>query len=151
MNDINWLYNFFDRNKADLHGGFFGSITSEIAVLRTLNEAEKMEDLLYDFLEEGFNGSVNNLQHLFKPLNNFEYTIANHQKSKARIRNGWLRVYAIRLAKNCYLVTGGAIKLSADMKRDHLQLELKKLELSKQFLRFHGIDYPEDLNNYNDE
>jgi hypothetical protein len=151
VNDIEWLHNFFDKNKTDLHDGFFGSITIGLAVSRTLDEAEEMENSLYDCSEQGFGGRDNNLQHHFKPLNNFEYTIATHQKSKARVRKGWLRLYAIRLAENCYLVTGGAIKLTQDMKRDHLQNELKKLEQAKQFLRSNGIDYPENLNNYKDE
>jgi hypothetical protein len=151
VNDIEWLHNFFEQNKADLHSGFFGSITIELAVSRALDEAEEMENALYDYSEKGFFGGDNNLQHLFKPLNNFEYTITTHQKSKARMRKGWLRLYAIRLAENCYLVTGGAIKLTADMKRDHLQIELKKLEQTRQFLRSNGIDYSEDLNNYKDE
>jgi len=60
-------------------------------------------------------------------------------------------LYAIRLAENCYLVTGGAIKLTPDMKRDHLEYELKKLEHAKQFLRTNGIDYPQDLNDYKNE
>jgi len=151
VNDIEWLHNFFDQNNADLYGGFFGSITMGVAVSRTLDEAEEMENALYDYSERGFEGNDGNLQHLFKPLNNFEYTISTHQKSKARVRKGWLRLYAIRLAENCYLVTGGAIKLTQDMKRDHLQYELNKLEQTKQFLRDTGIDYPEDLNNYKDE
>lgn len=148
VNDIEWLHDFFDRNKADLHSGFFGSITMGVAVSRTLIEAEEMEDALYDLSEEGGNGA---LQHVFKPLNNFEYTIVTHQKSKARIKKGWLRLYAIRLAANCYLVTGGAIKLTLEMKTGHLQNELRKLELAKRFLRSNGIDFPEDLNNFKDE
>jgi hypothetical protein len=48
-------------------------------------------------------------------------------------------------------VTGGAIKLTHDMKRAHLQNELKKLEQAKLFLRTDGIEYPEDLNTYKDE
>jgi hypothetical protein len=150
VNDTEWLHNFFDLNKADLHSGFFGTLNLGEAVVRTLEEAEEMESTIYDFSEQGFDGGLNNLQHLFKPLNNFEYTITKHQKSKARIRKGWLRLYAIRLAKNCYLVTGGAIKLTQDMKRGHLQEELKKLEQAKHFLRDNGIDFPEDLNTYND-
>jgi len=43
------------------------------------------------------------------------------------------------------------MKLTLEMKRNHLQNELKKLEQAKQFLRSNGIDYPEDLNNYKDE
>jgi len=150
MNDIEWLHAFFERNKADLNSGFFGHVTIKVAVLRTIGEVEEMEDTLYDYSERGFSGS-GNLQHLFKPLNNFEYAITIHQKSKARIKKGWLRLYAIRLAENCYLVTGGAIKLTQDMKREHLQAELKKLEQAKLFLRDNGIDYPEDLNTYRDE
>jgi hypothetical protein len=110
-----------------------------------------MENSLYDYSEQGFGGKESNLQYLFKPLNNFEYAINTLQKSKARIRKGWLRLYAIRLAENCYLVTGGAIKLTPDMKRDHLKNELKKLEQAKLFLSTNGIDYPEDLNTYKDE
>ena len=151
VNDTEWLYDFFDQNRADLHSGFFGTVSVATAVKRTLDEAEEMENALYEFSEQGFHGNDLNLQHIFKPLNNFEYAIAIHQKSKARIKKGWLRLYAIRLAENCYLVTGGAIKLTLDMKRGHLEYELKKLDQAKQFLRTNGIDYPEDLNNYKDE
>jgi hypothetical protein len=150
-NDIERLHSFFEQNKADLDGGFFGTITTEEAVLRTLDEVEEMENSLYNYSEKGFQGRDSNLQQLFKPLNNFEYVINTHQKSKARIRKGWLRLYAIRLAENCYLVTGGAIRLTLDMKRDRLKNELKKLEQAKLFLSTNGIDYPEDLNTYKDE
>jgi hypothetical protein len=146
VNDVERLYNFFGHNKADLNNGFFGSITVGAAVSRTRDEAEEMENLLYDYSKRDLEGNDESLQHLFKPLNNFEYAIVTHQKSKAKVRNGWLRLYAIRLAEDCYVVTGGAIKLTLDMKRGHLQQELKKLELARQFLRNNGIDYPEDLN-----
>lgn len=151
VNDPEWLYDFFEKNNADLSSGFFGNITISEAVLKTLDEVQQMEEVLYDYAEQGFEDGSNNLQHLFKPLNNFEYAITIHQKSKARIRKGWLRLYAIRLAENCYLVTGGAVKLTQDMKREHLQTELKKLEQAQRFLRDNGIDYPDDLNTYQDE
>jgi len=151
VNSIRYLHNFFEENKGDLLAGFFGKMTTGEAALRTLEEAEEMEDVLYDFAEQGFAGEANCLQHLFKPLNNFEYAICAHQKSKARLKRGWLRLYAIRLAPNCYLVTGGAIKITYDMQRQHLQDELTKLELAKAFLRNNGIEFPEDLNTYQDE
>jgi hypothetical protein len=147
MGDLEWLHRFFVSNKADLYSGHFGQVTIDSAAARTMDEAEEMEDILNDYLEMGHR-SDDSLQHFFKPLNNFEYSIAVHQKSKARIRNGWLRLYAIRLAENCFLVTGGAIKLTADMKRTHLQRELMKLEQTRTFLRENGIEYPEDLNSY---
>lgn len=151
VNDIEWLHDFFERNKTDLEAGFFGKFTVGEAVLRTLKEVEEMEDALYDYAEQGFTDNGSNLQQLFKPLNNFEYAITINQKSKARLRKGWLRLYAIRLAKNCYLVTGGAIKLTLKMKNEHLQKELNKLEQARLFLRNSGIDCPEDLNTYQDE
>jgi hypothetical protein len=151
MNDPEWLYEFLEKNKVDLNSGFFGNITIEEAVLRIMEEAGEMENALYDYSEEGFTNSSINLQNLFKPLNNFEYAITIHQESKARIGRGWLRLYAIRLAENCYLVTGGAVKLTQNMKRTHLQGELKRLKQAKQFVRSNGITYPEDLNNHQDE
>lgn len=151
MNNTAWLYEFFEENKADLESDFWGNMTIGRAVLKTTGEIGHMEDALYDSAEQGFVAGSNNLQHLFKPLNNFEYAIATHQKSKVRILKGWLRVYAIRLAQNCYLVTGGAIKLTRNMERKHLQKELKKLDQARMFLRNNEIDYPEDLNTYQNE
>lgn len=139
---------FLRKIKLTLTNGYFGSITTSNAILRTLEEAEDIEEVLYDFAEQGFIGGEANLQHLFRPLNTFEYAITTQQKSKPRIKNGWLRLYAVRLAENCYLITGGGIKLTPDMKRDHLQQELKKLDKVKIFLRRNGIDYPDDLNTY---
>jgi hypothetical protein len=44
MNDIEWLHNFLEMNKADLNSGFFGNITIGEAVLRALEEVEQMEN-----------------------------------------------------------------------------------------------------------
>ena len=60
-------------------------------------------------------------------------------------------MYAIRLAPNCYLVTGGAIKLTYDMRPKHLQNELAKLEKAKTFLKNNDIEFPEDLNILQDD
>ena len=52
----------------------------------------------------------------------------------------WLRVYAIRLEKNVFVVTGGAIKLTHTMQeRAHTQEELKKINQCRQFLMDNGV------------
>ena len=52
----------------------------------------------------------------------------------------WLRIYAIRLEPNVYVVTGGAIKLSRTMQeREHTALELDKLNRCKAFLKANGV------------
>ena len=61
-------------------------------------------------------------------------------KEKARLKNqikhpSWLRIYALKLSTGIYIVTGGAIKLTATMReRKHTLEELQKMEKVRQFL-----------------
>jgi hypothetical protein len=61
-------------------------------------------------------------------------------KEKARIKEraqhaSWLRIYAIKLEPGCYIITGGAIKLTRTMQeRSHTLLELNKMEKVRNFL-----------------
>lgn len=78
------------------------------------------------------------LQSLFKPLNNNDTQIYDLQKSK--YKHSWLRIYAIRIAPNCYVVTGSAIKLVRNMdEKDYLIKEKQKLEKVKNFLMDEGL------------
>ena len=52
----------------------------------------------------------------------------------------WLRVYAIRLEPNVYVVTGGAIKLTRTMQeREHTMEQLEKLNRCKAYMRAYGV------------
>ena len=54
--------------------------------------------------------------------------------------SSWLRIYAIRLEPNVYVVTGGAIKLTQRMQdKEHTSLELEKLNKCKEFLKYNGV------------
>jgi hypothetical protein len=82
------------------------------------------------------------LLRLFQPLSYDLVTNNIFEKKKAYgIRNKtWLRIYALKAGEDMYIVTGGAIKLTATMKeREHTQAELVKLEACKQFLLNEGI------------
>ena len=47
----------------------------------------------------------------------------------------WLRIYAIKLEPGCYIITGGAIKLTHKMgDREHTLNELSKMEQVRNFL-----------------
>jgi hypothetical protein len=62
------------------------------------------------------------------------------------IRNPKLRIYAVRIAENTYVVTGGAIKLTDRMEeRPHTKEQLVRLAKVKDWLRDEGILYPDDL------
>jgi hypothetical protein len=135
--DIEYLEQFFEDNISELQN-FYGDITVEEAVFRTVDEASKMEAYIRSVAKSGRKNQYNTLQDLiFRPLTPIDYSI-KHLKSKAYggKSHSWLRLYAIRIGPNLYVVSGGAIKLTKTMNdRNHLILELDKLEAAKAYLK----------------
>jgi len=135
--DVEYLEEFFESHKNDLQSGFYGTISVEDAIMQTLDEAAQLSQRLLQFALEGTKNPQFALQTLFKPLNNNEYRIPFHQKTKLKgeLRKSWLRIYAIRIDAHFFVVTGGAIKLTQTMnEREHLLKELEKLEIVKEYL-----------------
>jgi hypothetical protein len=60
--------------------------------------------------------------------------------SKRKGRQKLLRIYAIKLDTNCFVITGGAIKITGTMQghKDTLE-ELAKLERCKQYLKENDV------------
>lgn len=143
--DPEYLEAFFEKHKSDLQKGFYNFISIERAIERTIDEANELEQKLIEIAEQGKTNNYENLQTLFKPLNKSDedkYPIPDYQKSKAygSARKSWLRIYAIRIDHNLFIVTGGAIKLTDTMnEREHLLKELEKLSQTKEFLIEKGI------------
>jgi len=137
-NDINYLMTFFSENIDDLNNYFHIQKISE-AIDDTMDDAEELESLILDV------PFTDNLDELFKPLGTTDMTIQELSRNKARNwdRPGhasWLRIYAIRLEKNVYVITGGAIKLTATMQeRPHTQEQLDKLNQCRQYLINNGV------------
>lgn len=84
---------------------------------------------------------------MFRPLNNWQTTELTLNREKANPKNithhrSWLRIYALKLQDGCYIITGGAIKLTRTMQeREHTLMELLKQEQVRQFLlQNHIID-----------
>lgn len=143
--DIEYLDAFFDKHQSDLQTEFYNDVSTGNAIERTIHEANKLEQELISIAENGKTSNSENLENLFKPLDNREksaYPVPSYQKSKAYGSNfkSWLRIYAIRIEPNVFIVTGGAIKLVGRMEeREHLENELRKIEKVKQYLRGEGI------------
>ena len=77
----------------------------------------------------------------------------SREKAKGRGVAGhksWLRIYAIKLEPDIYIVTGGAIKLTRTMEeREHTLHELLNMERVRNFLigqRVFDLDSLFDLN-----
>lgn len=81
------------------------------------------------------------LSEFFKPLHNKEAGTAydlQQLKAYGNLSNSFLRIYAIRYG-NSYVITGGAIKLTDQMKdRKHTKEELYKLDLVRDYLKEGG-------------
>lgn len=137
-NNVDYLLGFFTANFEDLKGFFHIKRLSE-AISDTLDDAAALEELILDF------PYTENLDELFKPLDITDSRATELSREKARNWDrerhaSWLRVYAIRLEPNIYVVTGGAIKLTRTMQeREHTQIELDKLNRCKAFLKANGV------------
>lgn len=133
-----YLLDFFMEHFDDLKGYFHIERLDE-AVSDTFEDAEDLQELVLDF------PYTEHLDSLFKPL---DITDAqSNELSREKARNwdrkrhaSWLRIYAIRLGPDVYVVTGGAIKLTRTMQeREHTALELQKLNRCKAFLKSNGV------------
>lgn len=133
-----YLLDFFIENFRDLKNYFHIERLDE-AIEDTFEDAEALQELVLDF------PYTEQLDDVFKPLAITDTRAIELSREKARNwdRNrhaSWLRIYAVRLEPNVYVVTGGAIKLTRTMQeREHTQLELNKLNRCRDYLKANGI------------
>lgn len=148
--DMAWLKSFFQENLDDL-SSFFRITDVYLAVMETLDEAHQLECLMLDITPEA------NLDTLFRHLDNSVFSEIALSKEKAKgsglgYRPSWLRIYAIKMEPGCYLVTEGAIKLTAKMsERSHTMAELAKMEQVRNYLIDNGVFDIDSLNDYLNE
>jgi hypothetical protein len=131
--DLPFLYEFFEKNQPYLLNPYFRnthSITNVAdAADKTFEYARAFEAKLKS-IEKSRNIS---LQTYFEPLSLTVKESKSPYKYKTKER--WLRLYALHIDKNVYVITGGAIKLTDTMQAHPLtNEELHKLERCKQFL-----------------
>lgn len=136
--NFNYLLDFFLSNMEDLNH-FFHIERIEDAIKDTFEDAEILQRLILDF------PYTENLDGLFHPLSIADSRVRELSREKARNWDklkhaSWVRIYAIRVEHDVFVVTGGAIKLTPAMQdRQHTQLELEKLNKCKDFLKENGV------------
>ena len=132
-NDPEWLVDFFLANMADLEYYFKITDINE-AIYDTIDDSQRMQCLILDLSPEA------DLDKIFRPLENSRTNEMLLGKEKAKIKErsqhaSWLRIYAIKLEPGCYIITGGAIKLTRTMQeREHTLNELNKMEQVRNYL-----------------
>ena len=133
-----YLLDFFLENFEDLKE-YFHVERIDKAVSDTFEDAETLQELILDF------PYTENLDELFQPLSATDSRVRELSREKARNWDrdrhaSWLRIYAIRLETNVYVITGGAIKLTRTMQeREHTLIQLEKLNRCKSFLQANGV------------
>jgi hypothetical protein len=129
--DYEYLLNFYTENEKDL---YYFNLTVEEAVEITISETNN----LIIFLDKLVSKNIKTLDSVFKPLDDLEFRVIELSKQKAKRR--WLRLYAIKIETNNYVITGGAIKLSLKMQeRENTKQELMKLNMCKNYLQAENV------------
>ena len=124
-NNPEYLVGFAERNKSYLKG-----CSLEDFVERVLEDALILEDTLKQYSKS--------LNMFFQPLDNNEMWARLLSLQKRRCR--YLRLYAIKIDDNMFVVTGGAIKLTRTMsEHPDTVVELTKMNRCKEYLKGLGI------------
>ena len=132
-----WLRGFFFQNEIDLNENF--RITNiDRAIYETIDEADNLQCLILELAVGA------DLEQVFRPLEPSRTADVVLGKERAKgepIRHSsWLRLYAIKAGESAYIVTGGAIKLTATIQeREHTLVELQKMEKVRNYLISEGV------------
>lgn len=125
-----YVYDFVKANKNDIPENKNVKKVSE----QIMDDAILIDETLVEITKSD-DGS---LSQFFKPLHNQEYKVKVLSLQKGR--ESYLRIYAIRIDEDTFVITGGAIKLHHLMEdREHTREELSKLKSAKDYLKSKGI------------
>lgn len=129
-NDAEHLYQFVKQHKDDIPN----NISVPNLVNQLIDDANELDTTLYGISKN----SRRNLEEFFKPLNNQEYHIV--ELSKQKVRKNYLRLFAIRVDKNCFVITGGAIKFHhLNKQKPHTQKEMEIIDKCRNYLKANNV------------
>lgn len=112
-----------------------GKVNVETYVLDRLADADEIQDVLEEIATD-----KRPLEHYFKPLYDTETGFKILSLQKGKLINNHLRIYALKIETGCFVITGGAIKMSQAMQDfPDTQNELNKLKAAKRYLKDNGV------------
>jgi len=137
--DVSYLRNYAKQNKVDNINKF---------VQDRLEDAEKIQDFIDELL-------TNNqpLSFYFVPLFDKEvgFKVLSLRKGKTSKQDG-LRLYAIKIDDDCFVITGGAIKMSQEMQNHpDTNLELEKINSAQEYLKENGVTDSDSFHEFKNE
>jgi len=119
--DLDYLVEYFSRNKHLLESSFWKSscIPNEVEDLaqQVIDESFDLEEYIDKIAENTIKGDEEDFDSFFKELGG-KYNILREyipHKSYGTNSPTMLRLYAIRIKSNCYLIVHGGIKLTKEI------------------------------------
>ncbi len=149
-NDMGYVMQFFDTYQEFLKSPIWQNISEpEDAARQVLQEAADLEDLFDELFDNTVNGEPKDFDSHFHYLEGkYKYELERpRMKSYGTERPSLLRIYAIKMGVNTYLITGGGIKLADSIQnspelKDHV---LKNIDRVREFLKANGIIDSDDM------
>ncbi len=147
--NVQYVSEYFLNNLKYLKDPFFDGQSLDSLISLIYPEVLELDDMFQDYNEAGFGQFAKTLQQIFRPLFDDDYRLSIYQSAKTSVQRGrikLLRIYAIRMGPNAYVITGGSIKLTKKM-QDHpdSNKELEKLEFVRRYLKSNNFLIEDDL------
>ena len=157
LQDPLYLHSFYQENEELLKEQYWKRISRNRFVVDSIASFPTIfSDFKKAFIEK-------NLYDLFEPLDKTDVAIRKqneggkhpHQLVRLKSRYGFIankvpfRIYAIEVDTDCFIITGGAIKIVEEMKQaPNTRLELKKINYVFKELQEAGINNKDSLLDY---
>jgi hypothetical protein len=144
--DRTYLLAYCKKNAQFIFNDYWRFNRLEEFIEMIVAEADTLMAIFDHFAETGFGPESGALQQIFLPLDNRFKNVPDLQESKAKAvtNRGKLRMYALRIDKNTFVVTGGCIKFTHRMEEhEDTKVELTKLLDVYKFLNEQEI-YDQD-------
>ena len=147
--DVDYLSGYFETNCSRMVPEIWGDdIESEIVADMAFNEAFELEETFEELIWNTDHVQHPDFDDFFKPLDGefvYEWKLIP-MKAYGPRKPSLFRLYAIKMDDNCYLITGGGIKVCRTMQEDpYLNKELDKIKAVRSFLKEEGIETREDF------
>lgn len=142
--DVEFLHNFYKKHTNEISNSIWKNRTEEEFVTEVMREANSF----FERLEKIDETVQYNFDSEFMPLSDNPQSLEwvfEKKKAKGKGPNSswpsYLRLYAVKIDENKYIITGGGIKLVLKMQEsEYLNEELNKIEKVVKWLKEKGVD-----------
>lgn len=150
--DIEFVKGFFERNKAEMSDYLLSNVGNIYnAIEQVLDEAYELGDTFESLYENTKNGDKPDFDTHFSYLDGvyrFEFTYTP-MKSYGHKSPSLIRMYAIKVDKNVFVISDGGIKLAKRIQdapelKDHV---FNKINIVREYLRNNNITTSDDIKN----